>query len=148
MKKLCLITIILCLFLGGPGCKKAQEETATTTVKKVEKKTKEKIQMPAKVESEEAKIKIVDKSDNVIGIDLANTVPVRIVQFDITGVKITEVRTTSRTEGFYAKHNVANGKIVMLSPSDKTIAPGSGLIAEIVCDKGGSASLSGIKIIN
>ena len=147
MKKLCLITIILCLFLVGASCEKAQEEPATTTVKKVEKKAKKKIQIPVKMGSEEAKINIVDKSDNVIGIDLANNVPVRIVQFIITGVKITEVRTTSRTESFYAKHNVENGKIVMLSPSNKTIAPGSGLIAEIICDKGGSASLSEVKIV-
>ncbi len=147
MKKLYLITIILCLFLVGPGCKKSQEEPATTTEKKVEKVAKKKLQAPVMVESEDATIKIVDKSDNTIGIDLTNNVPVRIVQFVIKGVKITEVRTTSRAEGFFAKYNVENDKIVMLSPSNKIISPGSGLIAEIICDKGGSASLSGIKII-
>ena len=148
MKKISLITISLCLLLVGPSCKKAQEEPATTTEKKTEKKAKKKLQIPVKVEDEDAIVKIIDKSDNTIGIDLANTVPIRIVQFIIKGVKVTEIRTTSRTEGFYAKHNARNDKIVILSSSNKTIAPGSGLIAEILCDKGGSASLSGIKMVN
>ena len=147
MIKICLITISLCLLLVGPSCKKSQEEPATTTEEKVEKKAKKKLKIPMKVESEDAIIKIIDKSDNTIGIDLANTVPIRIVQFVIKGVKITEIHTTSRTKGFYAKHNARNDKIVLLSPSDKAIAPGSGLIAEILCDKGGTASLSEIKTV-
>ncbi|KPJ58598.1 MAG: hypothetical protein AMJ42_03010 [Deltaproteobacteria bacterium DG_8] len=36
MKTLCLITLILCLFLGAPSCKKAQEEPTPAMEEKVE----------------------------------------------------------------------------------------------------------------
>lgn len=39
MKKLCLITLILCLFLGAPSCKKSQEEPAPAMEEKVEKES-------------------------------------------------------------------------------------------------------------
>ncbi|KPJ55832.1 MAG: hypothetical protein AMJ42_06145 [Deltaproteobacteria bacterium DG_8] len=39
MKKLCLITLILCLFLGVPSCKKAQEEPTPAMEEKVEKES-------------------------------------------------------------------------------------------------------------
>jgi len=39
MKKLCLITLILCLFLGGPSCKKSQEEQMPAVEEKVEKES-------------------------------------------------------------------------------------------------------------
>jgi len=142
MKKLCLITLFLCLFLGGPSCKKSQEEPKT----KIEKKVKKKPQASREVKSEDATLKIVAGSGNTVGIDLTNTIPVRGVQFTIKGMKATEVRTTSRTAGFLADFNEKSGIVVLLSTSGKEIAPGTGLIAEIICDKGGSASLSEIKI--
>lgn len=48
MKKFYLIPLILCLFLAGPSCKKAQEEKKTTMEKKVEKES----QAPAIEEGE------------------------------------------------------------------------------------------------
>ena len=39
MKTLCLITLILCLFLGAPSCKKAQEEPTPAMEEKVEKES-------------------------------------------------------------------------------------------------------------
>ena len=142
MRKFCLIPLILCLFLGGPSCKKSQEEPKTKTEEKVEKTP----QVSRKVKSEGATLKIVGGSGNTVGIDLKNNVPVRGVQFTIKGVKATEVRTTSRTAGFLADFNEKSGIVILVSTSGKEIVPGTGLIAEIICDKGGSASLSEIKI--
>ena len=78
---------------------------------------------------------------------LYNEVPVRGVQFTLKGAKPTDIRTTSRTEGFFAQCNEKNGKVIMTSLSGATIKPGDGPIAEVVCSNGGSASLSDIKIV-
>jgi len=142
MKKLCLITLILCLFLGGPTCKKSQEEPRAKIEEKVEKTPK----TSREVKSEDATLKIVGGSGNTVGIDLTNSVPVRGVQFTIEGVKVTEVSTTSRTAGFLAEFNENSGIVILVSTSGKEIAPGTGLIANIMCDRGGSATLSEIKI--
>ena len=142
MKKLCLISLILCLFLGGPSCKKTNEGQKTTGKAKVEKKA----QGPMTVESKDATLKIVEGSGNTVGIDLTNTIPVRGVQFTIEGAKITEVRPTSRIKGFLAEFNKESGIVIIVSMSGDTIAPSTGLIAEVIYNKGGSASLSGIKI--
>lgn len=142
MQKLCLISLILCLFLGSPSCKKSQEEPRT----KVERKMEKKAQDTMEVDSKDATLKIVAGSGNVLGIDLTNNVPIRGVQFTIEGVKMIDVRTTSRTAGFLAEFNKEAGIVIMISTSGGKIAPGTGLIAEIISDKGGSANLSGIKI--
>ena len=144
MNKLCLIPLILCLFLDAPSCKKSQVEPMTTMEEKVEKEPQ-----PSRVaKSEEAKLRIVESSGNAIGIDLTNDVPVRGLQFTIEGIKITDVSITSRTKGFVAECNEENGRVILVSFSGKTIAPGTGIVAEIICDKGSSASLSEIKIGN
>ena len=144
MKKLCLIslTLILCLVLGGAGCRMIKEEQKTTVKEKVEKKAQD----SRMAESKDATLKIVEGSGNTIGIELMNNIPVGGVQFTIEGVKMTEIRTTSRTAGFLAKFNEESGIVIMVSTSGDKIAPGTGLIAEIVSDKGGYANLSGIKI--
>ena len=142
MKKLCVISLILCLFLGGPSCKKTKKEQKTTMKEKVEKKAKDSMV----VESKDATLKLVEGSGNTVGIDLTNTVPVRGVQFTIKGAKITEVRPTSRIKGFLADFNKESGIVIMVSTSGDKVASGTGLIAEIIYDKGGTASLSGIKI--
>lgn len=146
MKKFCLIPLILCLFLGGPSCKQSQEEPKTKMEEKVEKKIEKKSQPSRMVESKDATLKIAESSGNTVGIELTNSVPVRGVQFTIKGVKATKVRTTSRTAGFLADFNKESGIVILVSTSGNEIAPGTGLIAEIISDKGGSASLSGIKI--
>jgi len=112
----------------------------------MEEKVEKKPQTSRMVDSEEANLKIVDGTGNTVGIDLTNNVSVRGVQFTLEGVKMTEVRTTSRTAGFLADFNKESGIVILVSTSGNEIAPGRGLIAEIICDKGGSASLSGIKI--
>ena len=142
MKKLCLISLILCLFLGGASCKTTNEEQKTTVKEKIEKKAQD----SRMAESKDATLKIVEGSGNTIGIELMNNIYVRGVQFTIEGVKVTEIRTTSRTTGFLTKFNEESGIVIMVSTAGDKIAPGTGLIAEIVSDKGGSANLSGIKI--
>ena len=99
------------------------------------------------VESGDATIKIVEGSGNVLGIELTNKVPIRGVQFIIEGVQASEVHTTSRTKGFLADFNKESGKVVILSISGDKISSGTGTIAEVVCAKKDSASLSDIKLI-
>ncbi|MDX1779548.1 MAG: hypothetical protein R3339_11760, partial [Thermodesulfobacteriota bacterium] len=82
-----------------------------------------------------------------VKVELVNEAPVRAVQFDLTGVKITQVRTTDRTRGFLAKFNEQNGKVVLLSTAGEEIAPGKGAVLEVVCDKPDAAALSGVKIV-
>ena len=82
-----------------------------------------------------------------VKVELVNEAPVRAVQFDLTGVKITQVRTTDRTKGFLAKFNEQNGKVVLLSTAGEEIPPGKGAVLEVVCDKPDAAALSGVKIV-
>ena len=124
MKKLFFIPLILFLLLSELSC-----------------------QNPPNEPGEDATLKIVEVSGNILGIDLTNDVPVRGVQFTLEGPKITDVRTTSRTEGFSPSFNEENGRVILVSLSGGEIATGKGLIAEILCDNGGSASLSEIKIV-
>ena len=90
-----------------------------------------------------ATLSLGSSSGNSTNVELSNDVPVKGVQFTLNGAKPSEVRTTSRTEGFFAKVNESSGTVIMVSLSGKTIAPGEGPIAEVVCKNGGSAHLSG-----
>ncbi len=150
MRVLCLIMIGLWLFLTIPSCNKSQEQPKTKAGKQVKKKDEKvvKKRLPIRVTADdgEATIKRIDRSDNTIEIKLTNNFPVRIVQFIIKGIEVAEVRSTTRTERFNVKYNKEDDKFSILSFSDDVIAPGTGSIAEIVCDKKSSASLSGINI--
>ena len=97
--------------------------------------------------SEDATLKIVPGSDTTLGIELTNRVPIRGAQFTLEGAVVSEIRTTDRSKGFLADFNKEVGKVVILSASGDKIAPGSGLIAEIVCSEIVSASLSEIKLV-
>jgi len=88
----------------------------------------------------------VSSSKGGFNLELSNDVSVQGVQFTVKGAKATEIRTTSRTEGFMAKINEKNGTALLVSISGKTIAPGTGPIAEVVCNNGKSAHLSDINI--
>jgi hypothetical protein len=95
----------------------------------------------------EKNLTLAKGSGNGMDLELSNDVPVRGVQFTLNGANPTEIRTTARAEGFFAKCNEKNGTVVLVSISGKKIAPGSGPIAEIVCDKtAGAAGLSNVKI--
>ena len=82
----------------------------------------------------------------MIGLELENTVPIRGVQCVLKGAKISEIRTTERTKGYLTKFNEATGILILVDMSGKKIPPGTGPIAEVVCDNPSSASLSDIKL--
>ena len=128
MKRLYFIPLLLYLFFSLLSCTNPPEDIPEEP-------------------GEDASLKLVEVSGNILGIDLTNNVPVKGVQFTLEGVKITEIRTTSRTEAFSPNFNEENGKVIMISLSGDEIPPGKGLIAEISHDNGGSASLSEITIV-
>jgi len=128
MKRLYFVSLLLYLFFSVLSCMNPPEDIPEEP-------------------SEDAILKLVEVSGNILGIDLTNDVPVKGVQFTLEGPKITEVRTTSRTEGFSPSFNEENGRVILLSLSGGEITTGKGLIAEILFDNGGSASLSEIKIV-
>jgi hypothetical protein len=77
---------------------------------------------------------------NTTSVVLDNDVPVKSLQFAVSG-QPTEVRTTSRTEGFMARLDKKSGTVVLISLSGKTIAPGNGPVVEVVQKTGGPVSL-------
>jgi hypothetical protein len=151
MRVLYLVTIVVFLFLGISSCDTSQDQSKTKTVeesgKKVDTAVRKKPTMVEEAGSEDATLKIVGGSGNTLGIELTNSIPILGVQFSLEGAHMNEIRTTSRTKGFLADFNKEAGKVVLLSTSGDKIASGSGLIAELVCDKIDSASLSEIKIV-
>lgn len=98
-------------------------------------------------QAEEPSLGLVGGGTGFAAVELKNDIPVRAVQFALTGVKITEIRTTPRSKGFLAKFNEQNGKVIILSTAADEIAPGKGVIAEVVCDKPASAKLAEVKIV-
>jgi hypothetical protein len=159
MKQHTVVLLLLGIFLCGPGCKQAQEEPGSPqekspvqeqTQKKSspmpEKEAVSKPQNPMTLEGNDAKLKIVAGEGNVIGLALENTVPIRGVQCALKGAKISEIRTTERTKGYLTKFNEATGIIILVEMSGKKIPPGTGPIAEVVCDNPSSVSLSDIKL--
>lgn len=98
-------------------------------------------------EAGESSLSVVAGEKGFATVKLLNEAPVRAVQFDLTGVKITQVRTTDRTKGFMTKFNEQNGKVILLSTAGEEISPGKGAVLEIACDKPGAAVLSGVKIV-
>lgn len=103
----------------------------------------DKVPDPAEKREGNATLNLAPISGNSESVELSNDIPVRGVQFTLNGAKVSEVRTTPRTEGFLVKEK--NGKVIMISLSGKTIAPGNGPIAE-VDHHGGSSYISGITI--
>lgn len=151
MRKLCVTTIVLVLFLTISGCNPAQDQPETKQVEaskeKVEKAIEKKQIRIEAAGSEDATLKIVTGSDNTLGIELTNSVPIRGVQFTLKGAVMNEIRTTARSKDFLTDFYKESGKVVILSPKGDKIAPGSGLIAEVVCTKIDSASLAEIKLV-
>ena len=84
---------------------------------------------------------------NTFGIDLINSVPVRGIQFTLSGLKMTEVRTASRTAGFLAKFNEETGIVILVSTAADEIAPGTGPVLEILGEKVPDTEVSLSKIM-
>ena len=111
-------------------------------------KTPEKAAEAAKKEkTTEPSLGLRASGKNTAKLELQNDIPIRALQFSITGAKITEVRTAARTKGYLAKFNEKNGMVIILSTAGEEIAPGKGEVAEIVCDKPASAKLADVKIV-
>jgi hypothetical protein len=148
VKDILMMLLVVLLITGVPLISHAGEATVKSQEEKVApvKPSQEK-EIAIKPESEkQAILNIKAGSGNKLNVDLTNTVPVRGMQFTLSGVKITEVRTTERAAGFLAKFNEENGMVILISTAEARITPGEGPIAEVICDKLDSASLSGIKI--
>ena len=92
-------------------------------------------------------LQLIAISEDMVGIDLTNTVPVRGVQFTLEGVELADVLTTSRSEDFMASFKEENGRVLMIPLGGDEIVPGEGLIAEILVDGEGPAHLSEIVIV-
>jgi hypothetical protein len=114
----------------------------------IDKDQPEEPQQPQEPQQPEQNIslQLVDIAEDMVGIDLMNTVPVRGVQFTIEGVAIADVLTTSRSEDFMASFNEESGRVLIVSLAGDEIVPGEGLIAEILFDGNGLARLSEIVI--
>ena len=97
-------------------------------------------------EGAQSTLTLTPGTGNSAQIELANDVPVRGVQFTLSGAQPTEVRTTPRTEGFLASFDKNSGKVILVSLSGKTIAPGTGPIAEVVGSNGSTSNVSGVVI--
>jgi hypothetical protein len=129
MKRLYFIPLLMCLFFSVLSCMNPPEDIPEEP-------------------GEDAILTLLEVSENTLGIDLTNDIPVRGVQFTLEGPEIIDVLTTSRTEEFSPSFNEENGTVILISLSGDEIAAGKGLIAEIIYDDGGgSASLSEIKIV-
>ena len=154
MRQLWILILIFAFSLTGQSCKRNQEEPAA----KVEEKVVEKARIEAKIEprgkyvnrmkvdSKDAQLKLVAGSENVHRIVLDNSIPIRGVQFTLKDAQITNVRTTERTKEYLANFNAKSGAVMLVHTSGGKIEAGKGPIAEIVCEKGGSPSLSEIKL--
>ena len=150
MRQLWILVLIMAFSLTGQSCKQAQEEPVAKVEEKVVEKAKEqpkgKYVNRMKVDSKDAQLKLVAGSENVHSIALDNSIPIRGVQFAIEDAQITNVRTTERTKGYLANFNAETGAVILVHTSGGKIEAGQGSIAEIVCEKGGSPSLSEIKL--
>ncbi len=136
---ICLILLVALMGAGFSLIAHAQQASVTSPKEKsapaLEPQPEKKATLDLKVSSEKT-----------VAVELINSVPVRGVQFIVSGINITEVRATNRTTGFLAKFNEKNGAVIVISTSEERIAPGKGSIAEIVCDKPGSAKLSEVRM--
>ena len=101
---------------------------------------------PPEEEGAQPTLTLAPGTGNSAQIELSNDVPVRGVQFTLSGAQPTEVRTTPRTEGFLASFDKNSGKVILVSLSGKTIAPGTGPIAEVVGSNGSTSNVSGVVI--
>ena len=135
-----LIALLVSLLSVGLSFISQAEEAAIKV-----KPEKEKAAVEPQAEKK-ATLTLKASSEKALSVEMMNSVPVRGAQFIISGVKITEVRTTKRTAGFLAKFNQENGKVILLSTSGDKIAPGKGSIVEVICVQPKSAQLSAIKI--
>lgn len=147
-----MILLFVFAVAGLPVISKAEKATTELQKEKPPVETKQMEKAPVeKTQAKKATLKVGSVSGNTAFIELTNTVPVRGMQFTVNGVKLTEVRITTRTAGFLAKFNEENGIVIIVSLTKEEMPAGKGPIAEIVCQKappsGSAISLSAVKIV-
>ena len=142
MKRVSAVWCILLIVGTGIAWYSQAAEVSQSPPKKEEKiaaepqnKQKEKAAVQKSQPGKVATLTVKKGKGNIVRIDLVNSVPVRGVQFTITGIAMTEVKTTSRTTGFLAKFNEKAGIVIIVSTTGDEIAPGSGAIVEIVGER-------------
>jgi len=150
---LLVVLVVFSLVLGawsvvqaGEAPAKAPKEKAAP--EKAEPALKEKA-VPEKKAEPEKKATLTLKPDekNTFGVELKNSIPVRGIQFTVSGLKMTEVRTASRTAGLLAKFNEETGIVILVSTAADEIAPGKGPVLKILGEKVEDAEVSLSKIM-
>ena len=160
MKRMYILLVVLVVFPLGLGVRpvvqageapvKAPKEKAVpeAAAKKAEPAPKEKAVPEKKAEPEKkATLTLKPGEKNTFGVDLKNSIPVRGIQFTLSGLKMTEVRTASRTAGFLAKFNEETGIVILVSTAADEIAPGKGPVLKILGEKVPDAEVSLSKIM-
>lgn len=143
MKRVYVLLVVLVVFPLSPGAwPVVQAEEAPVKAPK-EMAVAEKKAEPEK----KATLTLKPDEKNTFGIDLKNSIPVRGIQFTVNGLKMTEVRTASRTAGFLAKFNEETGIVILVSTAADEIAPGKGAVLKILGEKMPNAEVSLSKIM-
>jgi hypothetical protein len=146
-----LLTVAgLLLFTGNylfTPAEAAEEAKKTEAVKAAPAEASKAAEGATKEKTTEPALSLKAGGKNTAKLELQSDIPVRALQFSVTGAKITEVRTTGRAKGFFSKFNEKNGMVIVLSTAGEEIAPGKGEVAEIVCDKPATAKLADVKIV-
>ena len=151
---LLFVLVVVSLSLAVPPAEGAEKSPATAAP--IEKaapqaavKSPVEKAVPQEREAPEKKATLTLKpgEKNTFEIDLQNSVPVRGIQFTVIGLKMTEVRTTSRTAGFLAKFNEETGIVILVSTAADEIAPGTGPVLEILGEKVPDTEVSLSKIM-
>lgn len=156
MKRVYILLVVLVVFplsfgvrpvvQAGEAPVKAPKEKAVP--EKAEPAPTEKAVSKKKAEPEKkATLTLKPGEKNIFGIDLKNSIPVRGIQFTLSGLKMTEVRTASRTSGFLAKFNEETGIVILVSTAADEIAPGKGPVLKILGEKVPDAEVSLSKIM-
>ena len=141
MRRVRALVVMFCFFTVSAGvwCLVEAEDTSP--------KKKEAVAGEPHAEKK-ATLSLKAVADNKIKLELVNSVPVRGIQCTIRGVRLREVRTTTRTAGFFAKFNEETGIVIIVSTAGDEIAPGKGPVAEVIGEKipGEEPSLSQVML--
>ena len=143
MKRMYILLVVLVVFPLSLGVWSVVQAGEAALKAPKEKAAAEKQAEPEK----KATLTLKPDEKNTFGIDLKNSIPVRGIQFTLSGLKMTEVRTASRTAGFLAKFNEETGIVILVSTAADEIAPGKGPVLKILGEKVPDAEVSLSKVM-
>ena len=148
---LLVVLVVVTLSIGRLTVAKAGEAPAKASLEKAVPQKVEPVKTEEKAEEakpeKQATLTLMPGEKNTFGIDLNNSVPVRGIQFTVSGLKMTEVHTASRTAGFLAKFNEETGIVILVSTAADEIAPGKGPVLKILGEKVPDTEVSLTKIM-